>query len=136
MSDIQAAYDELYVYSMGRPNFILQHVVDAHQAQTATSDSKAMGVVFSLVGLYLHVEKRFTGFQVQQAHQKLSRAKQQWPSIVIPKNRGVLTAVEVLAEPAGIERDTAIDRWCETVWTSFNDSRETIIRVLSENRIT
>jgi hypothetical protein len=120
---------------MGRPNFILQHVVDAHQAQTATSDSGAMGLVFSLVGLYLHVEKRFTGTQVQQVHQRLSRTKRQWPSIHLPQERGVLSAVEVLAERAGIERDAAIDRWCKTVWQSFNDSRETVVRVLSEDGI-
>jgi hypothetical protein len=95
-----------------------------------------MGLVFSLVGLYLHVEKRFTGLEVQQAHQKLSRTKRQWPSIHLPQERGVLTAVEVLAEPAGVKRDTAIDRWCETVWKSFNGSRETIVGLLSENRIT
>jgi hypothetical protein len=29
------AYDELYVYTMGRENFLLQHVVDAHIAQSA-----------------------------------------------------------------------------------------------------
>jgi hypothetical protein len=40
MDAARAAYDEVYVYTMGRPRFILQHVVDAFAAQTATDDSK------------------------------------------------------------------------------------------------
>jgi hypothetical protein len=135
MSDIQSAYDELYVYTMGRRNFILQHVVDAQQAQTATQDNKPMGLVFSLVGLYLHVEKGFTGAEVQKAHQKLSRQKRQWPSIQLPQSRGSITAVDVMAAPAGPERDTAIDRWCDTVWKAFSDSRDAIVRLVAENGI-
>ena len=66
MVDIRAAYDELYVYTMGRPGFILQHVVDAFAVQTATADTKPIAIVFGLVGLYLHVEKQFSGKQVQK----------------------------------------------------------------------
>ena len=56
---MRSAYDEVYVYTMGRPGFILQHVVDAYGAQTASSDSKPIRIVFALVGLYLHVERHF-----------------------------------------------------------------------------
>ena len=135
MSDNPSAYDELYVYTMGRGNFILQHVVDAQQAQTATQDSKPMGIVFSLVGLYLHVEKRFTGAEVQKAHQKLARQKRQWPTIQLPQSRGNITAIDVMAAPAGPERDAAIDRWCELVWKAFSDSRDVIVRLVAENGI-
>ena len=135
MSDTQSAYDELYVYTMGRSNFILQHVVDAQQAQTATQDNKPMGLVFSLVGLYLHVEKRFTGAQVQKAHQTLARQKRQWPTIPLPKSRGGMTAIDVMAAPAGPERDAAIADWCEMVWRAFGDSRDVIVRLVAENGI-
>jgi hypothetical protein len=40
MDTTRAAYDEVYVYTMGRPGFILQHVVDAFAVQTATDDSR------------------------------------------------------------------------------------------------
>src|SRR5688572_23110393 len=56
MENIRAAYDEVYVYTMGRPGFILQHVVDAFVVQTATAATKPIAIVFGLVGLYLHVE--------------------------------------------------------------------------------
>ena len=133
MTDNQTAYDELYVYTMGRPKFILQHVVDAHMAQTAADDSKSIGIVFALVGLYLHVEKGFTGAQVQQVHRTLARQKRQWPAITLPADRGNLTARDVMTAPEGAERDAAIDRWCETVWKSFAKSREVIVRLLDED---
>jgi len=36
LDHMRAAYDEVYIYTMGRPGFILQHVVDAFAVQTAT----------------------------------------------------------------------------------------------------
>ena len=135
MDDPQSAYDELYVYSMGRPNFILQHVVDAQQAQTATEDSKPMGLVFSLMGLFLHVERGFSGSQVQQLHRQLARHRRQWPTIPLAGARSSMTVVDVMAVPAGAERDAAIDRWCVAVWNAFSDSRHTITALLSEHGI-
>ena len=135
MSDanaIQAAYDEVYVYSMGRPGFILQHVVDAFAVQNASDGAPAMGLVFGLVGLYLHVEEQFSGRQIQEAHKTLGRKKRQWPKIHVPQNRGSVTAVDVLSVPAGAERDRAIDDWCRSVWTAFCDNRQTIISLLQE----
>ena len=136
MSDTPAAYDELYVYTMSRPRFILQHVVDAHAAQTVTAASKPIKIVFALVGLYLHLEKGFNGTQVQQAHVQLGRRKREWPAIALPGNRGAMTALDVMAVTAGAERDAAIDRWCDEVWTQFGDSRDVIVRLLAEDGIT
>jgi hypothetical protein len=136
MSEIQNAYDELYVYTMGRPRFILQHVVDAHAAQTATADSKPIKIVFALVGLYLHLEKGFNGTQVQQAHVHLGRRRRQWPAIALPDDRGGMTELDVMAAPAGIERDAAIDRWCEVVWKQFGANRDVIVRLLDEEGVT
>jgi hypothetical protein len=136
MDATRAAFDEVYVYTMGRPGFILQHVVDAFAVQTANQDSKAIRVVFGLVGLYLHVEKGFSGRQVQESHMKLGRRKREWPSIYFPEDRGTMTIVDVLAASAGPERDLAIENWCRAVWTVFGDSRESIIALLREYQIT
>lgn len=132
MDPLRAAYDEVYAYTMGRPNFILQHVVDAFAAQTASDDSKPIGVVFALVGLYLHVEKQVPGRQVQQVHQQLGRRKRQWPLVDLPKDRGAMTVADVLAAPAGAERDRAIDEWCQSVWTAFRGNRQMVIDLLQE----
>lgn len=136
MDTMRAAFDEVYVYAMNRPGFILQHVVDAFAVQTARADSKPIAVVFGLVGLYLHIEKQFSGRQVQEAHMKLGRNTRKWPSIHFPENRGSMTAADVQAASAGPERDMAIDNWCRSVWTSFGNNRETIIALLRECQIT
>ena len=128
---MRAAYDEVYAYTMGRPGFILQHVVDAFGAQTATREMKPIRVVFSLVGLYLHVEKKFSGRQVQQAHIELGRRKRAWPAVALPNNRGAMTAIDVLAT-AGDHRDKAIEEWCASVWAAFKDSRSPIVGLLRE----
>ena len=135
MDTVRAAYDELYVYTMGRPRFILQHVVDAFAAQTADEDSKPIGVVFALVGLYLHVEKQFDGRQVQRVHMRLGRRKRDWPIVNFPGNRGRMTASDVLAAPAGAERDKAIDDWCQCVWAAFSGNRPMVIALLREHQI-
>lgn len=135
MDVVRAAYDEIYVYAMGRPGFILQHVIDAYAVQTAAENPAAIGLVFGLAGLYLHVEKQFSGRQVQQAHQKLGARKRLWPVVVFPEARGHLTACDVLAAPAGRERDAAIEEWCRSVWGAFSHNRRTIVTLLEEYRL-
>ncbi len=135
MDTVRAAYDELYVYTMGRPRFILQHVVDAFAAQTADENSKPISVVFALVGLYLHVEKQFDGHQVQRVHMHLGRRKRDWPIVNLPGDRGSMTVGAVFAAPAGAERDRAIDDWCQCVWTAFSGCRQMVIALLQEHQI-
>ena len=132
---MRAAYDEVYLYTMGRPGFILQHVVDAFAVQRVSDDSKPMGLVFGLVGLYLHVEKQFSGREVQRVHMELGRRKRGWPRVHVPEDRGSMTVADVLAASAGPERDAAIDNWCRSVWTAFGANRETIIALLQEYQI-
>lgn len=119
MEATRAAYDEVYVYAMGRPGFLLQHVVDATVVQTATAETKPIGIVFGLLGLYLHVEKQFSGRQVQKAHMELAATKREWPKLPLPESRGSMTAADVLAAAEGPERDRAIEEWCESVWAAF-----------------
>jgi hypothetical protein len=136
MDTVRAAYNEVYVYTMGRPGFILQHVVDAFAVQTANDESNPIGVVFGLVGLYLHVEKQFSGRQVQRVHMELGRRKREWPNVDVPEDRGSMTVADVLAASAGPERDMAINNWCRSVWTAFSTNRQTIITLLREYQIT
>ena len=135
MDTAQAAYDEVYVHTMGRPGFILQHVVDAFAVQTANDDSRPIGVVFGLVGLYLHVEKQFSGRQVQKAHTELGRRKREWPSVYLPEDRGSVTVADVLAASAEPERDNATDEWCQSVWAAFRSNCPAIIALLREYQI-
>jgi hypothetical protein len=135
MDTMRAAYDEVYFYTMRRPEFILQHVVDAFAVQTASDAGKPIKVVFGLVGLYLHVEKQFTGHRVQKAHMVMGRRRRAWPHVELPEDRGSMTVIDVLAAAAGPERDRAIDDWCRSVWTAFGGNRQTIVALLREYQI-
>jgi hypothetical protein len=128
------AYTDLCYYTLALrdPSFLHQHVVDAFAAQNADEHTKPMKVSFALVGLYLHVEKQFSGRRVQQMHMELARHKHPWPSFPLPGPRGSLTAADVMVVPAGLERDKAIDAWCASVWEAFRECRPGVIKLLQE----
>ena len=136
MSSEVDPYEELcfYTLSLGDAAFLHQHVVDARMAQEADERTKPIGITFALVGLYLHVEHGVSGRDVQRAHMHLAKRKQEWPAFALPRSRGAMTPADVMAAPAGPERDRAIDQWCEAVWREYADaSRETIEKLLRDN---
>ncbi|HEY8180024.1 MAG TPA: DUF5946 family protein [Candidatus Limnocylindria bacterium] len=130
----QAARDELSAYTLtrGDANFIHQHVVDAFGAQHVTPQSKPIGVAFALIGLFLHLERGYTGRQVQQAHMRLGRRRRQWPAFVPPTHAGDLTVIEVVQSSPGEERDQAIEDWCRAVWNAWRNSHAQVAALLSE----
>jgi hypothetical protein len=133
----RSAYDELYAYTMtrGLDAFVLQHVVDAFAAQTGTDSTKPITLTFALVGLYLHVEKGYSGRQVQRVHMQLGQYKREWPAIPLPLQRGQMTPEDVLTFSAGAARDAAISEWCRSVWEGFRDSHVTIAALLREHQV-
>lgn len=125
----QHNFHELSFYTLSHPDtiyFIHQHVVDAFQAQHADAQTKPITLTFSLAGLYLYLEKGYSGRQVQQAHMRLARNKQKWPAIELPDARGDITVTHVLKAPPGPLRDTLIRAWCLSVWTTYRKSHALI----------
>ena len=137
MSPEESAYHELSYYTLthGDLTFIHQHIVDAFAAQDADGDDKPIRLTFALVGLYLHVERGYTGRQVQLAHMALARQKRAWPKFPLPPVRGRITAVDVLAAPEGPRRDEMIHEWCVCVWEEFRESRRAVEDLLNECKI-
>lgn len=133
----QAAYDELLGYTLthGGREFVHQYAVDAWMAQHADERTKPIGITFALVGLYLHLERGFTGRQAQQAHMALGRRKEPWPAVDFPATRGALTAADVMAAPAGPERDRALDAWCASVWEAYAANRGRVAELLTRRGI-
>lgn len=131
------AYDELCCYTLahGAPEFVHQHVVDAWMAQHADAATKAIGVTFALVGLYLHLERGRTGREVQLAHMALAKRTRDWPPLSLPAERGAMTAADVLAAPAGAERDAAIDAWCASVWEQYRSAEPVIAALLARHGV-
>jgi len=65
------AFSDLQCYTVAKrdPAFIHQHAVDAYEAQHAGGPTRNITVAFGLIGLYLALEKGYTGRQVQQAQE-------------------------------------------------------------------
>ena len=137
MATEQDDRDELFAYTLshGAPEFIHQYVVDAWAAQHAGADSKPIMLTFALMGLYLHLERNFTGKQVQRAHMEVANRTRVYPPLVLPADRGTMTAADVLAAPPGPERDSAIEAWCASVWAAHHENRSAIIEWLERNGI-
>ncbi|MGD0369743.1 MAG: DUF5946 family protein [Acidobacteriaceae bacterium] len=125
-------YNDLAYYTLAHPDpaFIHQLLVDAYTAQHADANTKPIAITFALIGLYLVVEKNFTGKQVQRVHMQLARSRKVWPSFSLPVERGTMTVADVASVPPGAERDAAIHQWCAAVWEAWRGSRELIAGLL------
>ncbi len=121
-------YHELAYYTLGLQDdyFIHQHVVDAYTAQTANSDTKAISLTFALVGLYLYIEKNYTGKAVQQFHTLMSNNKRDWPNFKLPQYRGEITIDMVLESNTQEGRNKMIEIWCHAVWTSYTENHSRV----------
>lgn len=118
-----------YTLAHGDPAFIHQHVVDAFAAQHATPDSKPIQVVFALIGLYLHLDRGFTGRQVQRAHMQLGTPRRKWILPPLPTGRGAVRVADVLAASPGPDRDVMIDVWCASVWHAYSNVHNEIAAI-------
>jgi Family of unknown function (DUF5946) len=119
----QEAYNELAFYTLAHAakdrSFIHQYVVDAYAASHADEKSKPIYVAFALAGLYLHLEKGYTGRQVQLAHLELAKHKERLPRFDLPEDRPQWTIQRVLQASPGRQRDEAIDEWQRSVWQTW-----------------
>ena len=131
MASDRELFDELSFYTLAHPDpgFIHQLSVDAYTAQHAEAATKPIAVVFALIGLYLHLEKNFTGKQVQRAHMKMARQRKQWPRLPLPEKHAAVTVADVMAAAPGAERDARIEAWCAAVWAVWEKSRDAIVRI-------
>jgi hypothetical protein len=128
-------FNELAYYTLSHPEpgFIHQHVVDAQAAQQADERTKPMKVVFALAGLYLFLEKDFSGRQVQLMHMRLAKRRKQWPRLPLPSGpRGEITVAAVMAADPGPARDEIIRAWCRSVWETWQESRPQIVSLLKQ----
>ena len=133
MDKREEQYNELSFYTLSHQyiSFIHQHIVDAQTAQTADETTKSISITFALAGLYLYVEREFTGRQVQLFHMKMAKDKRQWPKFVLPVTRGNINVSNVLAVSPGAERDKMIRKWCESVWNAYKENRTIIVNLIA-----
>lgn len=132
-------YGELTASNMERidPFFYHQLCVDAYGAQHAGQPAKPITAVFALVGLYLAVERGFTGRQVQKAHMELAGKAGKgfdWPRLDPPQRTWEMTVSDVCKAETGKKREEAIRKWAEAVWKSWAPQHDRI-RALCETWI-
>lgn len=129
-------FGELSAYTLvhGDRKFIHQHAVDTWQLQHAVTSKSNIGIAFSLIGLYLALERGYTGRQVQLAHMELGQTKRNWGDFEIPSSRAALTVADALRAGPGSARDAALMQWAAAVWTNWNHAHgwteETCARLL------
>lgn len=125
----QELYHELayYTLSHNENSFIHQHIVDAFTAQEADEKTKPIAIVYALAGLYLHLEKKYTGREVQLAHVTMSKGSKIFEKIILPDNRGIFTVKTVLETSPGNERDQMIHQWCLSVWDAYSSEHKKVI---------
>lgn len=124
-------YNQLAFYTLSHKgkDFIHQHLVDAYTIQTANEHTKPIAIIYALAGIYIHVEKNYTGKEVQQAHLIMSKKSKIFPTITLPKNRGTITISDIIKIDNPEEKDIAIHKWCESVWQAFSTQHEIIIEI-------
>ena len=127
MSDLDS-FHELSYYTLAHtdPAFLHQHAVDAFTAQHADESTRPIALVFALIGLYLHVEHKFTGKQVQRAHTQLARTRRDWQKPPLAPDRGSITIADVLAQPPGPLRDQMLLAWTACVWNAWSPAHAQI----------
>lgn len=121
-----------YTASLRDPEFIHQYAVDAFTLETVDEEDKTIKVAFALIGLYLHIEKNFTGKEVQNVHVVLGKRGKKWPKFVLPVKRGNISVKNVMACPEGFKRNTAIEEWCLSVWSAYSHCHEDVKKLVRE----
>jgi uncharacterized protein DUF5946 len=116
-----------YTLAHGDPAFIHQHLVDAYGAQHVPRQSRStIGAAFALAGLYLAVERGFSGRQVQNMHMLMASKSKQWPRFEPPQEVGPLTVADVLGVQPGQRRDQELLRWCASVWLAWSSEQDRV----------
>jgi hypothetical protein len=115
-----------YTLAHGDPKFIHQHLVDAYGAQHVRLSQSTIGAAFALAGLYLAVERGFTGRQVQKMHMLMARTSKQWPRIDPPEDVGPLTVGDVMAVEPGPRRDEVLMEWCTSTWSAWSSEHDRV----------
>jgi hypothetical protein len=121
-------FSDLSCYSVSKEDaeFLHQHAVDAYAAQHAGGKTRNITVCFGLIGLYLALEKGYTGKQVQRAHMQIAKVRKDWPRLEPPSRPASINVMDILQAPDGGERDAMIREWMAAVWESWAGRRQLV----------
>lgn len=113
-------------------DFIHQHAVDAYEAQHAGGKTRPIAVAFGLIGLYLALERGYTGREVQRAHMRIAKIRRDWPRLPPPAHAAQMTVADVLMAGTDAERDAMILRWAAAVWENWAEQQAWVRQTTDE----
>jgi|GEM_PF-43345 len=113
-----------YHLELAAPDFPHQMAVDAYGAQHAGAKMKPIRTAFSLIGLYLALEKGYTGKEVQRAHMQLAGLNIAWPQLEPLNPVYTLTIRDVLQAAPGEARAIALHNWADDVWRNWEHAHD------------
>ena len=96
-----------------------QMTVDAYGAQHVATTGPAIGPAFALIGLYLALERGFSGPQVRDAHAHLATPKRDWPRFTPPAGPWPITVADVAAAPDAVAHAARVQQWGASVWEAW-----------------
>jgi len=118
-----------YTLSNNNEQFIHQLIVDAYSAEHAGGCTKNITVMFALIGLYLVVERNYTGRQVQLLHMRIP--KQNWPYLEPPKHTASIKINDVVNAKTNSQKELLIYRWVSDVWDSWAEQHSYLHKIIN-----
>jgi hypothetical protein len=127
------AFGMLHPATLGRWH---QTCVDAYAAQHVGPLTKPITLAFALNGLFLVVERGWSGIAVREAHGHLARRvpRESWPTYPAPQDLGVVTVLDVALAPTPEDQAVAIETWGASVWEAWRHVHDDVRR-LTESQL-
>ena len=113
-----------------------QTCVDAYAAQHVGPQTRPMTVCFALNGLYLVLERGWSGIAARDAHGHLARTvvRADWPWFEPPSEAGPLTVLDVALSADPDAQGAAIEAWGRSVWATWSHVHDAV-RELTDRQL-
>jgi hypothetical protein len=106
---------------------LAQTYVDSYGAQHVGPRMAPITIAFALNGLYLVLERGWTGLQVREAHGYLANTVDRWPTFTPPEQVGDLTVFDLSMASSPTEHIEILQRWAHMVWASWEHVHRQVI---------
>jgi hypothetical protein len=130
------ACSEVGAFQLEHPDEILglhQLVVDTYGVQHVGEPTPPIRVVYGLVGLHLALDIGIDGPGVRDAHTRMGKPKDWWPTFAQAPAPAVVTVADVLREgrDAGptAGHAAAVHRWAGAVWAAWAPRHDDVVRL-------
>jgi hypothetical protein len=116
-------------------SFKHQIAIDCYGAQHIGGPSKPVTAVYALVGLCLHVERGFSGRQIQAAHMLLARTRSNWPTLSAPATHYRVTVDMVVAAGCASSRAQQLEAWAVCTWEAWRNEQQWVRNIIRDRRL-